>query len=42
MSDVNYQEAPNFTLDDLNGSPVTLADYKFQRNVLLVFNRSFY
>jgi peroxiredoxin len=35
-------EAPDFTLDDINGQPVSLSDYKFQKNVVLVFNRGFF
>ncbi len=33
--------APNFTLKDFAGQPITLVDYREQRNVLLVFNRGF-
>lgn len=33
--------APDFTLPDMNGTPVSLADYRHEKNVLLVFNRSF-
>jgi peroxiredoxin len=36
------QEAPNFTLNDYNGQPVSLSDYKYQKNVVLVFNRGFF
>jgi len=32
--------APDFTLNDLHGNPVSLSDYGGQ-NVLLVFNRGF-
>jgi hypothetical protein len=35
------QDAPNFTINDYNGQPVSLADYKYEKNVLLVFNRGF-
>ena len=35
------QDAPNFTLNDYNGEPVSLADYKYDKHVLLVFNRGF-
>lgn len=35
------QDAPNFTLNDYNGQTVSLADYKYEKNVLLVFNRGF-
>ena len=30
-------EAPDFTLKDQNGRPVTLSNYRDVRNVLLVF-----
>jgi len=33
--------APDFTLPDLNGVPVTLSDFRGRKNVLLVFNRTF-
>ncbi len=33
--------APDFTLDDYNGASVSLAQFKGQQNVLLVFNRGF-
>ena len=33
--------APDFTLPDLNGSPVSLSDFRGRKNVLLVFNRTF-
>lgn len=33
--------APNFTLDDFTGKPVSLSDFAGQSNVLLVFNRTF-
>jgi len=32
--------APDFTLKDLHGKPVSLSDFRGQ-NVLLVFNRDF-
>ena len=32
--------APDFTLPDLNGNPVSLSDF-LGKNVLLVFNRTF-
>jgi peroxiredoxin len=41
MEGKNLQIAPDFTLHDFNGAPVTLSDYKGQNNVLLVFNRGF-
>jgi len=33
--------APDFTLPDLNGIPVSLSDFRGRSNVLLVFNRTF-
>lgn len=33
--------APNFTLDDFTGQPVTLSTYQGEKKVLLVFNRGF-
>ena len=33
--------APDFTLADFTGTPVSLADYTGSRHVLLVFNRGF-
>ena len=33
--------APDFTLQDYQGSPISLSDYKEKQNVLLVFNRGF-
>jgi len=35
------QLAPDFTLADFCGSPVSLSDYRGCKNVLLVFNRGF-
>lgn len=32
-------KAPDFTLADFNGLPVSLSDYRKKRHVLLVFNR---
>ncbi len=34
-------EAPNFTLKDFNGNEISLADYRGEKNVVLVFNRGF-
>jgi peroxiredoxin len=34
--------APNFTLIDFNGREVSLADFRWKKNVLLVFNRGFF
>ena len=41
MKDHLNQPAPDFTLNDIQGLPVSLSDFKHQRNVLLVFNRGF-
>lgn len=35
-------QAPDFTLDDLNGKSVSLSDYKNKKNVMVVFNRGFF
>ncbi|MFC1878819.1 hypothetical protein ACFLZW_02785 [Chloroflexota bacterium] len=41
MSETQLQEAHDFTLDDYQGQPVSLSEYKYQKNVVLVFNRGF-
>jgi len=33
--------APDFTLPDFSGNPVSLSDFRGKSNVLLVFNRTF-
>ncbi len=33
--------APQFTLNDFQGTPVRLSDFQGKANVLLVFNRGF-
>lgn len=33
--------APDFTLHDFAGNPVTLSSFRDQKHVLLVFNRGF-
>lgn len=33
--------APDFSLADYNGQPVSLSQFKGKKNVLLVFNRGF-
>lgn len=33
--------APDFTLNDFQGKPVSLADFRNRKNVVLVFNRGF-
>ncbi len=35
------QTAPNFGLPDFNGKPFQLTQLRGQKNVLLVFNRTF-
>jgi len=35
------QVAPDFTLPDYRGGAVSLSDFRGQKNVLLVFNRTF-
>ncbi len=42
---MNTQEleiAPDFALDDIEAKPVSLSDYRYQKNVVLVLNRGFY
>jgi len=34
-------EAPDFTLPDYRGEPVSLSSFRGRRHVLLVFNRGF-
>lgn len=33
--------APDFTLTDVNGSPVSLSGFRGKKHVILVFNRGF-
>lgn len=35
------QPAPDFNLLDFSGKPVRLSDFCGQKNILLVFNRTF-
>jgi mycoredoxin-dependent peroxiredoxin len=35
------QPAPEFSLPDFSGKPVSLSDFRGRKNVLLVFNRTF-
>jgi peroxiredoxin len=35
------EQAPNFILADIDGNPVSLADFKGKANVVLVLNRGF-
>jgi len=42
MSKVSlHSPAPDFTLEGFTGNPVTLSDFRGDKNVLLVFNRGF-
>jgi peroxiredoxin len=42
MSKVKLNKpAPEFDLDDFQGQPVKLADFRGKKNILLVFNRGF-
>ena len=36
-----HQNAPEFSLPDFSGKPVSLLVYRGEKNVLLVFNRGF-
>lgn len=36
-----YTPAPNFTLQNLQGEPVQLSDFRGKSHVFLVFNRGF-
>ena len=35
-------KAPDFTLNDFNGTSVSLSDYLNKKNVMVVFNRGFF
>jgi peroxiredoxin len=41
MTRLTTTAAPDFTLDDFQGKPVSLADFRDRQNVVLVFNRGF-
>ena len=41
MPRLNTATAPDFTLDNVEGQPVSLADFRGQKNVVLVFTRGF-
>jgi peroxiredoxin len=41
MAVKELQEAPDFILEDLNGNPVRLSDFRNRKIVLLIFNRGF-
>jgi cytochrome oxidase Cu insertion factor (SCO1/SenC/PrrC family) len=36
------QPAPDFTLEDSDGKPITLSDYRGKKSVLLVFYRGYW
>ena len=36
-----HTPAPDFTLDDFQGQPVSLSDFAGEKNVVLVLNRGF-
>ena len=36
-----HTPAPDFTLDDFNGQPIQLSDFRGTHHVILVFNRGF-
>jgi peroxiredoxin len=41
MARLNTTTAPDFVLQDFLGQSVRLSDYRGDKNVVLVFNRSF-
>jgi peroxiredoxin len=42
MSVISLQTpAPDFTLDDFQGQPVSLSNYRGKKNIILVLNRTF-
>lgn len=41
MARLNTSTAPDFALQDYHGQSVRLSDFRGDRNVVLVFNRSF-
>jgi peroxiredoxin len=41
MPHLNTTTAPDFTLDNAEGQPVSLADFRGLKNVVLVFTRGF-
>jgi len=41
MAVKELQKAPDFILDDLDGNPVRLSDFRNKKIVLLIFNRGF-
>jgi peroxiredoxin len=41
MDDLSILTAPDFTLSDHTGKPVSLSDFRGKKHVVLVFNRGF-
>ena len=41
MGRLTTAAAPDFTLEDFQGQPVSLSGFRGQKNVVLVFNRGF-
>jgi peroxiredoxin len=41
MVGITKLEAPNFTLNDTSGNPISLLDYRGKKHIVLVFNRGF-
>lgn len=41
MPRITIAAAPDFTLPDSQGQPISLADFRGQKNVVLVFTRGF-
>jgi peroxiredoxin len=41
MARLTTPTAPDFTLDDFQGKPVSLADFHSRKNIVLVFTRGF-
>ncbi len=37
-----HAKAPDFTLDDYNGTRISLSDFLNRKNIMVVFNRGFF